>query len=117
MSPYRRMMVVAFLPIFMLSVNGCGHGRDGNKRAGPPIKKKTETRLTEDEVIKIAEAAARSERFNLHDYNTTGCHYEFTGPDRTWNVVFEPKNARQLGGDFVVRVDARTRLAKLIRGQ
>jgi hypothetical protein len=78
---------------------------------------KTGAQLPKNEVIRIAEAKARSEGFDLQKYNMTGCHYEFTEKDRTWTVFFQLKPPTPPGGHFVVCVDDQTKKATLMRGK
>ena len=73
--------------------------------------------LTRDEVIEVAKAAAQVEKFDLAQYDMTGCHYEFTRKDQTWTVFFTQKPPTPLGGHFLVWVDDRTKKATLMHGQ
>ena len=77
----------------------------------------TEAQLPKNEVIRIAEAKARSEGFDLQKYTMTGCHYEFTEKDHTWTVFFQLKPPTPPGGHFVVCVDDQTKKATLMRGK
>jgi hypothetical protein len=92
--------------VAMVSGFGCVH------RSG-----KTEAQLSKNEVIRIAEAKARSEGFDLQKYNMTGCHYEFTEKDHTWTVFFQLKPPTPPGGHFMVYVDDQTKKATLMRGK
>jgi hypothetical protein len=78
---------------------------------------KTGAQLPKNEVIRIAEAKARSEGFDLGKYNMTGCHYELTEKDRTWTVFFQLKPPTPPGGHFMVIVDDGTKKATLMRGE
>ena len=78
---------------------------------------KTEAQLPKNEVVRIAEAKARSEGFDLQKYNMTGCHYEFTEKDHTWTVFFQLKPPTPPGGHFTVSVDDQTKKATLMRGK
>ena len=77
----------------------------------------TEAQLQKNEVVRIAEAKARSEGFDLQKYNMTGCHYEFTEKDHTWTVFFQLKPPTPPGGHFTVCVDDQTKKATLMRGK
>ena len=98
--------ILACVLAAMLTGFGCAH------QSG-----KTEAQLPKNEVIRIAEAKARSEGFDLQKYNMTGCHYEFTEKDRTWTVFFQLKPPTPPGGHFVVCVDDQTKKATLMRGK
>jgi hypothetical protein len=102
---------VAILACLIVSVflsAGCAWGDNWNK---------TDSQLTRDEAIRIAEATARSEGFDIQKYNVTGCHYEFTRKDRTWTVFFELKPPTPPGGHFMVSVHDQTKKATLMRGE
>lgn len=85
--------------------------------AGVAEGSNTNTRLSREEVIQIAEATARSEGFDIQRYSVTGCHYEFARKDRTWTVFFELKPLTPPGGHFAVSVDDQTKKATLMRGE
>lgn len=100
-------MLLCLIASVFLSSN-CGGVAEGSN---------TNTQLTKDEVIQIAEATARSEGFDIQKYNVTRCHYEFTRKDRTWTVFFELKPPTPPGGHFAVSVDDQTKKATLMRGE
>jgi hypothetical protein len=74
-------------------------------------------RLTQEQVIRIAEETAKSEGYDLPKYNMTGCHYEYTVRDHSWTVFFSLKPPTPPGGHFSVWVDDRTQKARVMRGE
>jgi len=99
--------ILACVLAAMFSGFGCAQQQSG----------KTEAQLSKNEVVRIAEAKARSEGFDLQKYNMTGCHYEFTEKDHTWTVFFQLKPPTPPGGHFMVSVDDQTKKATLMRGE
>lgn len=75
------------------------------------------SKLTKDEVVKIAESKAQKEEVDLGKYDMTGCHYEYTEKGRTWTVFFNGKPPRLPGDYFLVWVDDQTRKATLMWGE
>lgn len=78
---------------------------------------KIKTKLTKDEVVKIAQTQVKQEGFNLTKYILKGCYYEFTEKDKTWTVNFERKPPTPPGGHFSVYVDDQTKKATLMHGE
>jgi hypothetical protein len=77
----------------------------------------TGANLPKAEVLRIAEATAISEGYDIRKYNMTGCHYEFTRKDHSWAVFYELKPPTPPGGHFMVSVDDLTRKATLAHGE
>ena len=67
------MIAAALCPIPIFAAQGCGQRHEEKRPATPPIKKELQTRLTEDEVIKIAEAAAKADGRKLEKYDRIAC--------------------------------------------
>ena len=107
-SMKNRTLVLAMLSGALLTTAGCTR-RDQENRP--------EADLTEAEVLRIAEAAARSEGYDVDKYDMTGCHYEFERKDRTWTVFYALKPPTPPGGHFAVSVDDQTRKATVARGE
>ncbi len=80
-------------------------------------EKRQQTRLTRTKVLRIAEAKARSEGYDIAKYNMTGCHYEFMDKNATWTVFYEIKPPTPPGGHFMVVVDDKTKEATLAHGE
>lgn len=87
-----------------------------NKKGGMSLAG-SKTQLTQNEVIKTAQAAARADKIDLEKYIVTGCHYEFTHKDYLWTVFFTRKPPAPPGGHFAVLVDDRTKKTTFMRGE
>ena len=107
-SMNNRMLVLAVLSGALLTAVGCTR-RDQENRP--------EADLTEAEVLRIAEAAARSEGYDVDKYDMTGCDCESTAEGRTWTVSYDLKPPTPPGGHFMVSIDDKTRKATLARGE
>ena len=83
----------------------------------PKQKNRSETNLTKTEVLRIAEEIAKAKGYNIHKYNMTGCHYEYTLKNHTWTVFYELKPPTPPGGHFTVSIDDQTKKATLTRGK
>jgi hypothetical protein len=73
-------------------------------------------RLSEREVIEIAERAARRHGYRLADYSAPKAHFEFAKKDGTWTVFFEGR-VPMPGNHFLVWVHDRTRQATIMPGE
>ena len=82
-----------------------------------PGQEKLKTNLTKEEVLKLAEEAAKSGGYDINKYNMTGCYYEYTEKDKTWTVFYELKPPTPPGGHFMVSVDDQTKKATLAPGE
>jgi len=87
-----------------------------NKKRGTGLSG-SKTQLTQNDVIKIAQASVRAEKIDPEKYIVTGCHYEFTHKDHLWTVFFTRKSPAPPGGHFAVLVDDRTKKTSFMRGE
>ena len=71
-------------------------------------------RLSEKEVLTIAERAMMAKRFKLSDYpdRTVKRHEK----DHTWSVLFSPPMPAPVDSDVLVIVNDRTREAEVLHG-
>ena len=92
-------------------------GKDTEKSSKIDTNTEEKTILTKEEVLKIAQAKAKKEGYDLKKYDMKGCHYQFTRKDHTWTVFFELKPPTPPGGHFMVWVDDQTKEAKLMPGE
>ena len=100
--------VRAVVLIFLFSAIGCGQHA-----------KRPETHLTRDEAIRIAEATARAEGYDLRKYSVTGCHYDPTETGGTWRVCFglDPADRPRPGEGLLVVIDEQSKKAELMAGE
>ena len=103
-----RIVMSAILFGSLLVLVGCANVNQENR---------PQTNLTKTEVLRIAEATAKSEGYDVGKYNMTGCHYEFTDKDNTWTVFYELKPPTPPGGHFLILVDDGTKAATLAHGE
>ena len=76
------------------------------------------TRLSKDEVIKIAKEKAIQEGFDLAKYDRKGCYYEYIEEDHyTWTVFFDGKPPRAVGDHFLILINDHTKEATFIPGE
>ena len=76
--------------------------------AGPAI-------LTEAEVIRIAEAAAKKEGRDLHDYERKTPHYEPEHIKDIWFILYEGKHG-YAGDHFGVIIEDKTQKTHVLGG-
>ncbi len=72
--------------------------------------------LTKEQVIKLADAAAKADGFKLAEYNAPRVHYEFVRKDDTW-AVFYDGTFPSPGNHFLVTIHDKTKKADVFRGQ
>lgn len=102
--------------VVAMSVAGCTpHNAD--VPANTPAREASSPNLDEAEALRIAEAAATSEGYDLDKYNMTGCHYEFVRKDGTWTVFYELKPPTPPGGHFLVSINDQTKEATVQPGE
>jgi hypothetical protein len=73
-------------------------------------------KLTEDQVIKLANAAAKRSGYKLEDHEAPKARYEAEGRGGSWYVFYQAK-ARRPGGHFYVTVDDRTKSTEVWPGE
>ncbi len=102
--------IVALAVLFgaLLAVVGC---------AKPSQENQPKTNLAKAEVLRIAEATAKSEGYDVDKYDMTGCHYEYTDKDKTWTVFYRLKPPTPPGGHFMVWIDDQTKKATVAPGE
>jgi hypothetical protein len=72
-------------------------------------------RLTEVEVVAIADALARNEGYDLNQWHKGLAHFEPADPDCTWVVAYDSLG-NALPGQFLVQVNDNTKRASLDGG-
>ena len=72
-------------------------------------------RLSEREVMLIAEESARRNGYELANYSITTFEYEYVERDCHWTIVFNGKSDI-IGNHFLVSIDDRTGTARVAGG-
>ena len=77
-------------------------------------------RLTTAEVIRLADAEARRQGYDLRAYERPKAHYNYVERDSTWFVSYEGKGVNGMswvGNHFSVHVEDKTKKLWLIPGR
>ena len=77
-------------------------------------------RLTEAEVVRLADAEARRHDYDLRIYQRPKVHYNYTRKDNTWVAFYEEKPVNgmvHIGFDFTVDINDQTKEIWLIPGR
>jgi hypothetical protein len=80
----------------------------------------TAPRLSEAEVIRIADAEARRHGYDLRAYERPKAHYNYVHRDETWWVSYEGKAVNGMttvGNHFSVTIEDKTKKLWLIPGR
>lgn len=104
-----RTLLAAVLLVLCVAGSGCRSSSQGHVLGA---------NLTRNEVIKLARAEARKERFDLDKYDLKSVHYANTGERaQTWTVSFDGKPPTPPGDHVLVWIDDRMLDARLMRGE
>lgn len=75
-------------------------------------------RLSKAEVIRLADREAVRKGFDLRRFKRAQPRFNFAVRDNTWYVSYDPKGKEvEVGGDFSVHIDDRTKEVWLIPGR
>ena len=75
-----------------------------------------EPKLSESEVVQIANSAAKAAGFKLSNFQKPNVRYERVEKNGTWSVLYDGKEVR-LGNHFDVIVEDATKRATVLPGQ
>jgi hypothetical protein len=90
--------------------------RKGANPEGAPPPSRADARLTKEEVLVLADAAARSHGYDLDAYERPEPQYD--PADQTWSLLYDQKPvAETVGKHFTVAVDDKTKRTALVAGR
>ena len=75
----------------------------------------SEAKLSQAEVIRLANAAAQKDGRDLTKYEAPEPHYEYLRKDDTW-VIFYMRKIPAPGSDFSVRIQDKTKKVEVVPG-